>query len=124
MLQWLPSSGQLREYDFLARYAGDEFVALVQEVAGTQVEELCIRIESAVSQFSLTVGLNGFARVGVSVGTATFGTDGETLDHLIISADNEMYRVKSNHRLERGAPTSVSVLSVQDGENLASVPVG
>ncbi len=39
-------SGQLREYDFLARYGGDEFVALVQEVVGAQVEELCARIES------------------------------------------------------------------------------
>jgi len=39
---------QLREYDFLARYAGDEFVALVQEVVGVQVEDLCMRIENAV----------------------------------------------------------------------------
>jgi GGDEF domain-containing protein len=35
------------------------------------------------------------------VGTATFGIDGETLDQLVISADKAMYRVKSNHRLER-----------------------
>src|ERR1700752_1861094 len=47
--------GQLREYDFLARYGGDEFVALVQEVEGHQVEELCLRIEGAVSKFSLSV---------------------------------------------------------------------
>src|SRR5215216_2038180 len=33
-------TGQLREYDFLARYGGDEFVALVQEVVGAQVEDL------------------------------------------------------------------------------------
>ena len=91
--------GQLREYDFLARYGGDEFVALVQEVVGAQVEELCTRIESAVSKFSLAVGRNRFARVGISVGTATFGIDGETLDQLVIAADDEMYRVKSNHRL-------------------------
>ena len=45
--------GQLREYDFLARNGGDEFVALVQEVVGAQVEDLCMRIESAVSKFSL-----------------------------------------------------------------------
>ena len=70
--------GQLREYDFLARYGGDEFVALVQEVVGAQVEELCLRIESAVSRFSLPVGRNRFARVGISVGTATFGVDGES----------------------------------------------
>src|ERR1044071_3128598 len=93
--------GQLREYDFLARYGGDEFVALVQEVVGSQVEELCARIESAVSKFSLAIGRNRFASVGISVGTATFGIDGNTLDQLVIAADHEMYRVKSNHRLDR-----------------------
>ena len=93
--------GQLREYDFLARYGGDEFVALVQEVVGAQVEELCARIEGAVSKFSLAVGRNRFARVGISVGTATFGIDGETLDQLVIAADDAMYRMKSTHRLGR-----------------------
>jgi len=94
-------AGQLREYDFLARYGGDEFVALVQEVVGAQVEDLCMRIENAVSKFSLAVGKNRFARVGISVGTATFGVDGDTLDQLVIAADNEMYRVKSSHRSSR-----------------------
>ena len=93
--------GQLREYDFLARYGGDEFVALVQEVVGSQVDELCLRIETAVSKFSLMVGRNRHARVGISIGTATFGIDGETLDQLVVSADKKMYRMKSSHRLER-----------------------
>jgi diguanylate cyclase (GGDEF)-like protein/putative nucleotidyltransferase with HDIG domain len=96
--------GQLREYDFLARYGGDEFVALVQEVVGAQVEELCARIESAVSKFELPLGKNRVARVGISVGTATFGINGETLDQLVVAADNEMYRVKSNHRGARLIP--------------------
>ena len=97
-------NGQLREYDFLARYAGDEFVALIQEVVGSEVDELCLRIENAVSKFCLPVGRNREARVGVSVGSATFGTDGETLDQLLMSADHEMYRVKSSHRLKRSIP--------------------
>src|SRR5678809_1051621 len=50
--------GQLREYDFLARYGGDEFVALVQEMAGSQVDDLCRRIENAVSKFSMPLGKN------------------------------------------------------------------
>ncbi|HEX6729538.1 MAG TPA: diguanylate cyclase, partial [Pyrinomonadaceae bacterium] len=95
---------QLREYDFLARYAGDEFVALVQEVVGTQVDELSMRIERAVSQFFLPAGRGRQARVGISVGTATFGLDGETLDQLLTNADAEMYRVKSSHRNERSLP--------------------
>jgi diguanylate cyclase (GGDEF)-like protein/putative nucleotidyltransferase with HDIG domain len=103
-------SGQLREYDFLARYGGDEFVAIVQEVVGAQVEELCARIEGAVSKFTMSVGRNRFAQVGISVGTATFGIDGETLDHLIAHADNEMYRMKSTHKVERDVPITVQSL--------------
>ena len=99
---------QLREYDFLARYAGDEFVALVPELVGIPVEELCVRIENVVSQFALPVGRGGHARVGISVGTATFGIHGETLDQLLMSADHEMYRVKSTHRLERNIPVPVA----------------
>jgi len=106
-------SSQLREYDFLARYGGDEFVALVQEVVGSQVEELCARIEGAVSKFSLSLGLNRFARVGISIGTATFGIDGDTLDHLVTRADTEMYSMKSNHKVGRDVPLDVpSVPSV------------
>jgi len=93
--------GQLRDYDFLARYAGDEFVAVVQELVGDQVDDLRSRIETAVSEFSLHVRAGGEARVGISVGTATYGVDGETLDQLLVSADQAMYRDKSSHKLAR-----------------------
>ncbi len=93
--------GQLREYDFLARYAGDEFVAIVQELVGPQVEDLMQRIETAVSEFSLQVRGGGQARVGISVGTSTFDVDGETLDQLLVAADQAMYRAKSNHKLDK-----------------------
>ncbi|HCX31476.1 MAG TPA: hypothetical protein DHU55_17160 [Blastocatellia bacterium] len=92
---------QLREYDFLARYAGDEFVAIVQELIGTQVEDLRSRIETAVSEFSLHLRGRGQARVGISVGTATYGVEGETLDQLLVAADQAMYRAKSSHKLEK-----------------------
>src|SRR5882672_10590684 len=92
---------QLREYDFLARYAGDEFVAIVQELVGNQVEDLRYRIEFAVSEFSLDVRGRGKARVGISVGTATYGVEGETLDQLLVAADQAMYRAKSGHKLDK-----------------------
>jgi len=112
---------QLREYDFLARYAGDEFVALVQEVDGVGVEELCNRIENAVSQFLLPVGRDRSARVGISIGTATFGNDGETLDSLLNAADDQMYRMKSSHRLERSVPPVAPVPVSPEPENLLNV---
>jgi diguanylate cyclase (GGDEF)-like protein/putative nucleotidyltransferase with HDIG domain len=89
---------QLREYDFMARYAGDEFVAIVQEVGDAQVEDLSSRIENAVAHFAMRVSGDKYARVGISVGTATFDIDGETLDQLLIVADQAMYRVKSEHK--------------------------
>ncbi len=97
---------QLREYDFLARYAGDEFVALVQELVGDQVEELRERIEKTVSTFLLPVNSDTFATVGISVGSATFGVDGETLDQLLVTADQAMYSCKAEHRRRR-RPESV-----------------
>lgn len=89
---------QLREYDFLARYAGDEFVAIIPDVAPDHVEELRVRIERAVSDFAIEVRAQGRARVGISVGSALYGTDGETLDQLVVAADRAMYRAKSTHK--------------------------
>jgi diguanylate cyclase (GGDEF)-like protein/putative nucleotidyltransferase with HDIG domain len=100
---------QLREYDFLARYAGDEFVAIVQELVGNQVEELRHRIETAVAEFALQVRGCGEARVGISVGTATYGVEGETLDQLLVAADQAMYRAKSSHKLDKLAKKAEEV---------------
>jgi len=89
---------QLREYDFLARYAGDEFVAIVQDLSAAQVDELRERIENAITKFSIRMRPNRHARVGVSIGAAAYGTHGETLDQLLIAADQAMYAVKSNRK--------------------------
>lgn len=113
---------QLREYDFLSRYAGDEFVAIVQELIGTQVEDLRSRIETAVSDFSLHVRGSGQARVGISIGTSTYGIEGETLDQLLVAADQAMYRAKSSHKLEKSAQQAAAASIVKlENENLAEV---
>ncbi len=115
---------QLREYDFLARYAGDEFVAIVQDLLADQVEELRERIEAAVSQFSLRVRSDSHARVGISVGAATYGIDGETLDQLLIAADQAMYRSKSLHKQQRqGAETSNNESIISLNDKLASTAI-
>ncbi|MFL6230301.1 MAG: diguanylate cyclase [Pyrinomonadaceae bacterium] len=108
---------QLREYDFLARYAGDEFVAVVQELSDEQVADLRRRIERAVSRFSLRVHPEAHARVGISVGAARFGEDGESLSALLIAADQAMYSVKSDHKHSRqraAVPEPVIELATDD----------
>ncbi|MEP7148340.1 MAG: diguanylate cyclase [Acidobacteriota bacterium] len=88
---------QLREYDFLSRYGGDEFVAIVPDTDSADVMELARRIEEAVNNFSLVVE-DEVANVGVSVGTACYPIHGETFDQIIVSADKAMYLTKGFHR--------------------------
>jgi diguanylate cyclase (GGDEF)-like protein/putative nucleotidyltransferase with HDIG domain len=95
---------QLREYDFLARYAGDEFVALLPDLTVQQADELRARIESVVRGFSLSVRAQTRANVGISIGASVFGADGDTLDQLLIAADQAMYRAKNAHKTAGLAP--------------------
>ncbi|CAN5803614.1 hypothetical protein BH20ACI4_BH20ACI4_14200 [soil metagenome] len=94
-------SGQLRDYDFLARYAGDEFVAIIPETDELDIRDLCNRIEDGIGKFVLPVGNEQFAQVGVSIGTACFPINGESLDQIIIAADKAMYSVKDVHKRRR-----------------------
>jgi diguanylate cyclase (GGDEF)-like protein/putative nucleotidyltransferase with HDIG domain len=113
---------QLREYDFLARYAGDEFVALVQDLSAEQTVELRERIERAVSRFSLHVRGDKHARVGISVGSASYGVHGETLDQLLIAADEAMYSAKSFHKQRPAGDAAPQPAEVTTGD-LASTAI-
>jgi diguanylate cyclase (GGDEF)-like protein/putative nucleotidyltransferase with HDIG domain len=121
-------NGQLREYDFLARYAGDEFVALVQDLSHAQVDDLRGRIEAAIGGLTLRVPPDKRARVGISVGSARFGAHGETLQQLLIAADQAMYSVKSDRKQNRRRTTSavaaptLSLVETPTGE-LASTAI-
>lgn len=95
--------GQLREYDFLARYAGDEFVAIIPETNSEGMQELCQRMERAIHNFHLPVGNGQFARVGASIGAACYPPDGETIDQIIIAADQKMYSVKAARKQQQAA---------------------
>lgn len=90
--------GQLRDYDFLARYGGDEFVAIVPNTESEDVADLCDRIERAVSDFRLPVGSKGDARVGVSLGSAGYPQSGATFDQIVVAADKAMYTRKISRK--------------------------
>ncbi len=92
---------QLRDYDFLARYAGDEFVAIIPETDYKAVQELCIRMNKAVREFKLDVGDGVMTGVGVSLGAASYPSSGDTLDQIIIAADKAMYAVKARRKSRR-----------------------
>ncbi len=91
--------GQLRDYDFLARYGGDEFVALVPEMSPEDVVDLCDRIGKAVCDFYLPVGDDEFASVGISLGSASYPANGETFDQMVAAADKVMYERKVRRKM-------------------------
>ena len=105
-------AAQLRDYDFLARYGGDEFVAIVPETKPEDIAELCMRIEKAVSEFELHFPDGEMARVGVSPGSATYQR-GFSFDQMIVAADKAMY-VRKQHRKKLRA-TLPETPSLSDG---------
>lgn len=117
---------QLREYDFLARYGGDEFIAIVPDTDSTDVLELVRRIEDAVQNFSLLVGESDVSRVGVSIGTACYPIHGESFDQVVTSADKAMYLTKSFHRKRADeAHRNAKAIEMVDGEPfLGEIPEG
>lgn len=111
---------QLRDYDFLARYGGDEFIALVPDTNTQDVAELCARIEKAVSDLKLEARDGEFASVGVSVGSAAYPTHGDTLDRIIVAADKVMYFRKSSRKRKAAAEPIVvpEVIEVTSNDTL------
>lgn len=106
---------QLRDYDFLARYAGDEFVAIIPDTNREEVTDLCERIEKAVGDFRLDVDNGRVATVGVSLGAASYPQSGRTFDQVIVSADKAMYAEKSvrKQKLAQEAEPVVEATEVQ-----------
>lgn len=107
---------QLRDYDFLARYAGDEFAAIIPETEPDAVRELCFRLERAVCEFTMLVE-GRVARVGVSIGAASYPKSGSTLDQMIVAADKAMYSVKARHKQREEQANRKPVSKTTEPEN-------
>jgi diguanylate cyclase (GGDEF)-like protein len=88
------SRGQVRSGDTLIRYAGDEFVAVLHRVTPEMVSEMKTRLQAAVDSFTYEVRPGRVARVGISIGYATYGPDGTAIDELMEVADKRMYEDK------------------------------
>jgi diguanylate cyclase (GGDEF)-like protein/putative nucleotidyltransferase with HDIG domain len=92
---------QFSKYDFFARYAGDEFVALVNQIDEQQCAQLVAQLQKAVEQFAFCVRPMKYVHVGVSVGAAMYGRDGTTIDTLVMAADRAMYSDKHDRKLRK-----------------------
>ncbi|HEY9232058.1 MAG TPA: diguanylate cyclase, partial [Blastocatellia bacterium] len=87
---------QIRSMDFLVRYAGDEFVIIMQAGA-EEAREAMARLQKTIDGHEF--GFNGIrVTIGVSLGGASFGMDGELFDELLLTADRAMYADKARRK--------------------------
>jgi diguanylate cyclase (GGDEF)-like protein len=88
---------ELRHTDVLARFGGDEFVALLPEAPATRALEVAQRIIKAVASTPLEFAGKRID-TSVSIGLASYPEDGRSMDALQGRADRAMYTAKEQGR--------------------------
>ena len=81
-----------REYDFISRMGGDEFVVVAPGMSCKAVEEICRRVNSAAAESASEVCPSG--SLSASVGAAFFPDDASDAEQLLVEADKRMYANK------------------------------
>lgn len=88
--------GCVREMDMVARYGGDEFVALFCD---SNTQGLLRIAEALLASATHPIRWNGEEfKVSLSIGFALFPRDGDTVVELLTAADAAMYRAKQAGR--------------------------
>ncbi|WP_432472822.1 diguanylate cyclase [Amphritea sp. HPY] len=88
---------KLRRSDTLARWGGEEFIALLPDTGQDQGCLLGERIRAIVSESTIlcqTERLN----ISISIGVVTMSHQFESAEELIVGADNALYRAKESGR--------------------------
>lgn len=89
---------EMRHHDILARFGGEEFIALIPE---TQIDDCLMiaeRIRLSISQAQLYLKPDVKLKFTVSVGVAELRSPEQSLDELIKQADIALYQAKANGR--------------------------
>jgi len=88
----------VRETDTVVRYGGDEFVVLLVETRAEEALVVAERMRKMVEEkaFGSELGLD--IRLTISIGIAAFPEHALTKQHLLILADQAMYRGKDSTR--------------------------
>ncbi|WP_168198570.1 bifunctional diguanylate cyclase/phosphodiesterase [Nesterenkonia sp. NBAIMH1] len=86
-----------RQSDVLARFGGDEFVIVCEDMDDEAAQRLVTRIASAVDEPFLIDGEEIFSKVSVGI---AFSEPGDTAESLLRKSDTAMYEVKDSGRRE------------------------
>jgi diguanylate cyclase (GGDEF)-like protein len=87
---------RLREPDTLARWGGDEFVAVIEDIGDGAARLASELIDLLQPPFVLTGG--ALASIGASAGVSLFPRDGDDPEPLLRHADEALYQAKNAGR--------------------------
>lgn len=90
-----------RSTDVVARYGGDEFIALLAGADKEVAEEVAQRIRNVVFSTTLEVDVK-MVRLKVNVGAAAFPENGNNLQAVMAAADRAMYKDKDLREPPKG----------------------
>lgn len=86
--------GCVRTSDVCARCGGDEFLVVLSACGAAEADTRSRQLQAAVDRSTVAIGADVVTRVGISIGTATYPVDGESLEGLLQIADARMYADK------------------------------
>jgi diguanylate cyclase (GGDEF)-like protein/PAS domain S-box-containing protein len=89
-------SNAMRGYDFLGRWGGEEFIAILPNMQRAQLAEFAERLRALVQESSAAIS-NGSLVLTISLGAVVAGPDDEIGD-VLTRADLLMYRSKQHGR--------------------------
>jgi len=89
---------ELREYDILGRYGGEEFVVSVANLNPPLVLMLAERLRRAVEALSIALTEGNTVQVTVSIGCCMMDDPNASLDMLLSRSDEALYQAKQSGR--------------------------
>jgi diguanylate cyclase (GGDEF)-like protein len=89
--------GQVRDYDVVGRFGGEEFVVLLPRADMAEARRVAERLRTRVGRMAIPVDEN-VIRVTISVGVAIMSIHGQDLIDLLATADLALYRAKAMGR--------------------------
>ncbi len=89
---------QMRTCDTCIRYSGDEFVAILPRLAGTEIDAVVERLVEAAREYCMEARPGRPVQLTLSLGYATMPEDGDEFESLMAAASGRMQRQKALHR--------------------------